>query len=246
MISLRFLVTRVLLGALCVCLLASCRLPWKHTQTNSQLANLPTPTTQQLLTALQKNFRTVKSFHVLLQVQNAGTTDSDQIQIRNANGDVMMPDKVKAQATVILSGQSVSVDLISIGSEQYITDPITGQWRQVQGLLDPRTLTNPDTGIISLIAKVHNVSKPTSDTVNTVPCWRIQGQLAAQDLAFLTGGSMPAGTQLQTSACIGKGDNLPYLVTVTGQATPTDTAQTVRSFLLSNYNKTVTITAPQI
>lgn len=246
MTSIRFLVPRILLGALCVCLLASCRLPWKQAQANTQLANQPTPTTQQLLTALQKNFRTVKTFHVLLQVQNTGTPQSDDVEIRNANGDVIMPDKVKAQATVILSGQSVSVNLISIGSNQYITDPITGEWRQVQGLLDPRTLTNPDTGVISLIGKLHNVSGPVSDTVNTVPCWRIQGQLAAKDLAFFTGGGMPDGTQLQTSACIGKGDNLPYLVTVTGQAIPTDTAKTVRSFLLSNYNKTVTITAPQI
>jgi hypothetical protein len=246
MTSTRILVTRILLCAFCLCLLASCRLPWKQAHTNANLANLPKPTTQQLLANLQKNFRTVKTFHVLMQVQNAGTVQSDQIQIRSANGDVLMPDKVKAQATVILSGQSVTINLISMGSNQYITDPITGQWRQVQGVLDPRTLTNPDTGIISLIGKVHNVSQPVSDTINTVPCWRIQGQLAAQDLAFFTGGGMPAGTQLQTSACIGKGDNLPYLVTVTGQASPTDTAQTARSFLLSNYNQKVTINAPQL
>lgn len=246
MSAIRFLAPRILLGALCVCLLAGCRLPWKNAQTGQQ-ANQPTPTAQQLLTAMQTNFRTVKTFHVLLQVQNAGTTSqSDEIQIRNADGDVVMPDKVKAQATVLLSGQSVNVNLISIGDNQYITDPITGEWRQVKGLLDPRTLTNPDTGIISLIAKLHNISGPVSDTVNSVPCWRIQGQLAAQDLAFFTGGGTPADTQLQTSACIGKGDKLPYQVTVTGQAIPADTNKTVRSFLLSNYNKNVTITAPQI
>ncbi len=244
--SARILVTRILLCAFCICLLAGCRLPWKHAHTNSNLVNVPKPTTQQLLSNLQKNFRVVKTFHVLMQVQNAGTAQSDQIQIRSANGDVLMPDKVKAQATVILSGQSVTVNLISVGANQFITDPITGQWRQVKGVLDPRTLTNPDTGIISLISKVHNVSVPTTDAINTVPCWHIQGQLAAQDLAFLTGGGMPAGTQLQTSACIGKGDNLPYLVTVTGQATPSDTAQTSRSFLLSNYNQNVTINPPQM
>jgi LppX_LprAFG lipoprotein len=244
--SLRTIFARTVLCLLCATLLASCRVPWKQAHMHSNLANVPKPTTQQLLSSLQKNFRQVKTFHVLMQVQNPGTAQSNQIQIRSANGDILMPDKIKAQATVMLSGQSVSINLISIGANQYITDPITGQWRQVQGILDPRTLTNPNTGIISLIGKVHNVSQPVSDAINNVPCWRVQGQLSAQDLAFLTGGGMPAGALLQTSACIGKGDNLPYIVTVTGQASPSDTAQTVRSFLLSNYNQNVTVQAPQI
>ncbi len=69
-----------------------------------------------------------------------------------------MPDKVKAQASVILSGQNVQVNLISVGDTQVITDPLTGQWRVIKGVLDPRTLTNPDTGIVSVISKVQNVT----------------------------------------------------------------------------------------
>src|ERR1700724_254250 len=65
MTSTRILVTRILLCAFCVCLLASCRLPWKQAHTNANLAKQPKPTTQQLLANLQKNFRTVKTFHVL-------------------------------------------------------------------------------------------------------------------------------------------------------------------------------------
>jgi hypothetical protein len=168
------------------------------------------------------------------------------VQIRNASGDVVMPDKVQAQANVILSGQAVTVKLISIGDNQYITDPITGQWRVIKGVLDPRTLTNPDTGILSLIGKVQNVSQPTEDVVNKIPCWRVTGQLDAKYLSFFTGGGVPAGTILQTSACIGKTDSLPYQVSVTGQAAVGDTAQTSRTFILSNYNKSISITAPQI
>lgn len=231
-----------------ILLLTGCSLPWKHTTTTTAHVNpnAPKPTTQQLLTALQKNFRTVSAFHVVMQVQNAGPATQDQVQILNANGDVIMPDKVQAQATVILSGQSVTIKLISVGDNQFITDPITGQWRVIKGVLDPRTLTNPDTGIISLVNKLQNVSQPTSDTVNNVPCWRITGQLNAQSLAFFTGGGVPAGTMLQTSACIGKADFLPYMVSVTGEAATGDTAQTSRSFLMSNYNENITITAPQM
>jgi hypothetical protein len=230
-----------------VMLLVGCSLPWQQPASATKSGVLvPKPTAKQLLASLQKNFRAVRTFHVVLQVQNPGPAPQDGVQIRNASGDVVMPDKVQAQANVILSGQAVTVKLISIGDNQYITDPITGQWRVIKGVLDPRTLTNPDTGILSLIGKVQNVSQPTEDVVNKIPCWRVTGQLDAKYLSFFTGGGVPAGTILQTSACIGKTDSLPYQVSVTGQAAVGDTAQTSRTFILSNYNKSISITAPQV
>lgn len=255
MVSARVSVTRALaLLALClvgVLLMSGCSYHWRwQTQTKpttvAAAAKVPTPTTQQLLAALQKNFRTVNAFHVLLRVQNPGSVTQSQVQIRAANGDVIMPDKVKAQATVIMSGQSVTVNLISVGDNQFITDPITGQWRVIKGVLDPRVLTNPDTGIISLVSKVQQVSQPTSAIVNAVPCWHVSGELDAKYLAFFTGGGIPAGTLLQTSVCIGKLDSLPYQLSVTGMAGTGDTAQTTRTFDLSNYNENISITAPQM
>ncbi len=234
----------IVLGLVSILLITGCSAPWQHGKAASTSGSKPT--TKQLLANMQKSFRSVTAFHVVMQTQNAGKAGQGQIQIRSAEGDVVMPDKVKAQATVILSGQAVTVKLVSIGDTQFITDPITGQWRVVKGVLDPRTLTNPDTGIISLVNKLQNVSQPGDDVVNNVPCWRITGQLDAKYLAFLTGGGVPAGTMLQTSVCIGKDDSLPYQISVTGRAAESDTAQTARSFVLSNYNENVSITAPQV
>lgn len=248
MFSSRILVGRTLIFMMLflasALLFTGCSLPWQHK--TAAIANNGKPTTQQLRAALQKNFRAVSAFHVVMKVDNPGSATTQQVQIRNATGDVVMPDKVKAQAAVILFGQSVTVNLISVGGNQFITDPITGQWRVIKGLLDPRTLTNPDTGLLSLISKVRNVSQPSDDTVNGVPCWRVTGQLDARYLAFFTGGGVPADTVLQMSTCVGKADALPYQLKVMGKAAAGDTAQTTRTFLLSNYNENVSITAPQI
>ncbi|MBV9390702.1 MAG: LppX_LprAFG lipoprotein [Verrucomicrobia bacterium] len=250
MFSVRIPVKRSLSFAIlcmtCILLISGCTLPWRHRVVYVSAANIPKPTTQQLFSSLQKNFRAVSSFHVFLQVQNPGPAAPNKIQIHSADGDVVMPDKVKAQASVVLSGQSVTVNLISTGNNQYITDPITGQWRVIKGVLDPRTLTNPNTGLVSLIGKLQNVSDPVSDAVNNVPCWRVTGQLDAKNIAFFTGGGVPAGTMLQTNACIGKLDSLPYQVTVTGRAAAGDTAQTTYDFALSKYNENISINAPTI
>ncbi|HEX6484131.1 MAG TPA: LppX_LprAFG lipoprotein [Ktedonobacteraceae bacterium] len=228
-------------------LLVGCTPPWQHNNTVAASNFGAKPTAQQVLSALQKNFHTVTAFHVVMKTDNLGAaTGSNQIQIRTADGDVLMPDKVKAQANVLLSGQAVTINLISIGNTQYITDPITGQWRVVKGVLNASTLTNPHTGIISLATKLQNVTGPTADTVNGTPCWRVNGLLDAKYLAFLTGGGVPAGTMVQTSLCAGKADALLYELKVVGQATKSDTAQTTRTFEISNYNENLSITAPQI
>jgi hypothetical protein len=195
---------------------------------------------------MQKNFRSVTSFHLSMKTDNLGNTGASQLVIRNADGDVLLPDKIRAQANVLLSGQAVTVNLISVGTNQFITDPITGQWRVVKGMFDPRTLTNPDTGLIALVGKLQHVTGPLADTVNGVACWRVDGQLPAKDLAFFTGGGVPTGTMLQTSICAGQSDGLPYEIRVTGQAASGDSAHTTRTFLLSKYNENISIVAPHV
>ncbi len=228
----------------CLTMLAGCSLPWQ--QSTSTSGPGPKPTAQQVLTTMQKNFRSVSSFHLIMKTDNLGNTDASQFVIRQADGDVLMPDKIRAQANVLLSGQAVTVNLISVGAHQYITDPITGQWRSVTGMLDPRTLTNPDTGLIALVSKLQNVTGPISENVNGVDCWRVDGLLPAKDLAFFTGGGVPDATMLKTSIWAGQNDGLPYKIVVTGEAATGDTAQTTRTFFISKYNENVSIVAPQV
>lgn len=234
----------LLVGLACLFLISGCSLPWQRSTPGSGLG--PKPTAQQVLSVMQKNFRSVTSFHLSMKTENLGNTGASQLLIRNADGDVLMPDKIRAQANVLLSGQAVTVNLISVGTNQFITDPITGQWRVVKGMFDPRALTNPDTGIISLVGKLQQVTGPLADTVNGVACWRVDGQLPAKSLAFFTGGGVPAGTMLQTSICAGQSDGLPYQITVTGSAAVGDTARTTRTFLISKYNENISIVAPHV
>src|SRR5438094_5334808 len=79
-------------------LIVSCTPPWQHGST-AVANNLGSkPTAQQILTTIHKNFSLVSTFHVTMKVDNLGTTSGSQIQIRSADGDIIMPDKVKAQA----------------------------------------------------------------------------------------------------------------------------------------------------
>src|SRR5207302_1489749 len=136
----------------------------------------------------------------------------------------LVPDKLKASANVLVIGNVVQVKIITIGPNQYITDPISNNWLKTSGLLDPRTLSDPNKGVSAILGHIQNPSTPADSSVQVNPCWRIDGTLAARYLAAITGGGAPENTAVKITPCIGKTDDLPYLIKMSGIAAPGDSA----------------------
>lgn len=200
------------------------------------------PSAQQLIKSAQTAIQKVSAYHFNLTAQNIGV--SSPLPIQSADGDIVVPDKLKASATVLLNGQPFQTQVIAIGNNEYVY--VLTSWQQTSDLLDPRKLSDPQTGVASLLGQLKNPSTPADSTSNSTPCWSINGKLDAGALTAFTGGGAPAGTTDDVTTCIGKSDNLPYLIVIKGIAAQGDTAQTTRTFKLSKFNEKVTITAPQV
>ena len=200
------------------------------------------PSAPQLLKSAQSAIQKVTAYHFNYDSQNIGTTGS--LPIQKADGDVVVPDKLKANATVLFNGQPLTTQLVAIGDNEYVF--VLTNWQATTGLFDPRTLSDPHTGVAALIGQLQHPSTPSDSSVNGTPCWSITGKLDASALAAFTGGGAPAGSTVDVTTCVGKNDNLPYLITIKGVAATGDSAQTVRTFKLSKFNENVTITAPQL
>jgi len=200
------------------------------------------PDAHQLILQAQAAIQKVKSYHFNLVLDNPGTGGT--LIIKTADGDVLVPDKLKANANVLLLGNVVQVQFITIGDKQYVTDPITNRWLHTTGLLDPRTLSDPRSGVAAILGHIQNPGMPGDANVDGKPCWSIDGTLDAKYLAGITGGGAPPGTMDKANTCIGKSDNLPYLLKITGIAAPGDTDKTARTLKLSKFNENLTITAP--
>ena len=201
-----------------------------------------TPDAHTLITRAQAAIQKVTSYHFNLAVDNPGT--SSTLVIKTADGDILVPDKLKASANVLVIGNVVQVKIITIGSNQYITDPISNNWLKTSGLLDPRILSDSNTGVSAILGHIQNPSTPADSSVDGTPCWSIDGTLDAKYLAAITGGGAPANSVVKVTTCIGKTDNLPYLIKMTGIAAPGDATNTVRTFKLSKFGESLTITAP--
>lgn len=200
------------------------------------------PDAHQLIKDAQAAFEKVTAYHFKLDAQNAGA--GSFVAIRSADGDTLVPDKLQANADAQILGNLVQVKIIAIGDKQYVTDPITGKWTTASNLLDPRTLSNPKTGVVAILGQVQNPSTPQDSTSDGRPCWSINGKLDAQYLSGITGSDAAAGKMVNVTLCIGKTDKLPYMVRVNGVAVSGDSDKTVRTFTLSQFNETLSITAP--
>jgi hypothetical protein len=200
------------------------------------------PDAHQLIKDAQTAFQKVTSYHFNLTAENAGA--GGFVAIKGADGDTLVPDKLQANANALVLGNVVQVKIIAIGSKQYVTDPISGKWTTASNLLDPRTLSDSNTGVIAILGEVQNPSTPQDSTSNGRPCWSIDGKLDAKYLAGITGGGTATGKQVNVTLCIGKSDKLPYMVRVNGVAISGDTDKTVRTFTLSKFNEQLSISAP--
>ena len=205
-------------------------------------SNTPAPSAQTLIKKAQAAIKQVTSYHFNLQAQGIGTGGT--LPIQSADGDIVVPDKLQANANVVFQGATVQAQLVAIGQTQYIN--VLGSWQQTTGLLDPGVLSDPQTGVAAILGKIQNPSTPSDSSSNGTPCWSISGKLDASLLAGITGGGAPAGTMDDVTVCIGKSNNLPYIIKIKGIAAQGDTTQTVRTFTLSKFNEQITINAPKV
>ncbi len=108
------------------------------------------PDAKQLIKDAQAAILHVTSYHFKLATTNVGT--GAKLPIVSAEGDIVVPDKLKANANALFLGNIVQVQIIAIGNQQYIL--LFGSWQATTGLLDPRTLSYPQTGVASILGHI--------------------------------------------------------------------------------------------
>jgi len=199
-----------------------------------------TPTAQQVISGAQTAIQKVTSYHFNFVTENPG---SAPLVLKSADGDIVVPDKLKASANVVEFNNAVQVQFVSVKGNQYATDPVTGKWMKTTIPIDPQALSNLQTGIIpNFLGHIQDPSTPTDSSVDNTPCWRIEGKL---DTKYLNGlGGQPTGSTVPVTICIGKTDNLPRLITSNGVTFQGDTSKTVYTLKLSKFDETLTIVAP--
>jgi hypothetical protein len=195
-----------------------------------------------ILTRAAAKFQATQSFHFALTAANLGA--NDPLPITAANGDVQRPDKLKASATANLAGFAVQTQLVIIGQSEWISNPLTGQFEPTQAYGNLLVIFDAQQGVGAILAHLLKPSAPVSSTSASGACWKISGTVSASDLAAVVGGGDTTGKAVPVSVCIGKNDDQLYSATLSGAVLASDTDKTTRTFVLSAFDRPVTIQPP--
>jgi len=206
----------------------------------------PTPTPRDILNSASQRFAQVNSAHYQLQVQGNVFLDSQRtLALRGASGDLARPSSATAKATVALAGANLTVNMIAIGQDEYITNFLTGRWeRAPQGLsYNPAILFDAQSGLPDVMSKVTSVTLVGVEDLDGVKTQHLRGTIQRADVQSLTGTAFQGNT-INLDIWLAEDTKDIHKVVLNDPGTGQGATATTWTLLITNINAPVTITAP--
>lgn len=206
----------------------------------------PTPDPQVTLRRAVSQVLEMKSAAFTLEHQVGSTILFPGLEMSKASGVVDIPNKIRlrveAQSTIPRS--FVEINVVIIGEQAWMTDFISGQWRQVPLESLPVTFSDLGRTLADIIEAVRDPRLIGSQALEGRDTYRIEGRVQSEDLAALVPGA-GEGFEVVLMLWLDQDDGLLRRVLITGQVVPSDIPGAVRLLTLEDINLPVDITAPE-
>ncbi len=205
---------------------------------------IPTPTpinVEDLLRRSGEATSQLDTFHFRLEHNDEGSTPfSDTLDITEAEGDVASPDSVSINFSGRFSDRfAMRASLVTIGSDSYMTNPLTGNWEEVPAEVSPLGFFDPQRGIGAMMTGLRGPTLVSEEGDE----FRIEGDLNALALRPLLGDAAQDGT-VRVEVTLHKDTLYLKKAVIEGRATADEPDGVIRAITLSQYNQTISISAP--
>ena len=200
---------------------------------------VPTPEAVALLKVAADKMAAVKTFHFILDHENGGTPIINSLSMRRAEGDMDVPDKMRADVSAVapsFGNLRVDVQVVAVGDTAKITNPFNrARWEPLPGKTPLSAIFDPAAGAVALLRSVTDAHITGTEKINGIDTWKVEGPLKATDLvAFMP--TAEAGYTLKGTAWIGQTDKQLYRVRLEGAAGADDAPNVVRKLDFSKYD----------
>jgi LppX_LprAFG lipoprotein len=185
----------------------------------------------------------VESFHFAFDSEGVPASRTG-LQLLGAEGDAIVPDRVRADVSGTFSGVPLTTQLVAIGEKVWLKDPLEGRWRTVDVGTTPSFLLDPSKGVLDVVRGVEELSDEGSEDVADVKALKVQGTVDAADVAPLFSVSPGAGTA-EATLWIGEEDKTLRQLEVVGAVAANEPEDARRIVTLSRMDEPVTIEAPE-
>jgi hypothetical protein len=207
-------------------------------------AATPTPalTEQDIAQRAVDKLSALNSFHFDLSTDSGGKPLGGGFALVSAKGDAARPDKISAALQASVGGFTAMLSYVAVGGKHYMTDPISRQWMEVPAQFNTIAVFSPETGAPAIVKSMQGLQKQANEQVDGIDSYHLSGLVPGNVLQPLLGASAPA--QLKADVWIGTSDFLTRRIVIAGAIFQGDPDATVRTLLLSNFDKPVAISAP--
>ncbi len=237
------------LGILFLLFLAGCGPQAQNTPTATPTPTpsptpTPTPLPSSVLEQSAQRMESLKSLAFSLEHLEGVTTLIPGLAMRKVDGRVALPDRFEltVDAEVTSFSAFVRIEVIVIGDEGYMTDPLSGQWRQVSP--DALPFNFADLGN-TLSGIVMTIKDPSFVDINEeVGIWRIRGTVNSDDLRTLVPAAA-SGLEVILEVWIDQDLALVRKAQIEGRVISTDSPSIVRLLTFNRFDEPVEISAPQ-
>jgi len=185
----------------------------------------------------------LRSFHFVLSHENGTTPIAFGFDLVRAEGDVVSPDRVRADLRAERGRLTASIKVVAIGKDLWITDPIAGKWQKVGGNLSLRDFLAPDEGVTSLVRNARDPRPAGRETVAGDATQRIAATVASDFIRPLVPVAEP-GIDVAVTLWVGDADSLVRRIRVEGPLTRGERSNVQRLLNLSRFDEPFQIAPP--
>jgi len=212
----------------------------------------PTPTSgppqdpKEILQKSVSRLLALESVAFTLEQQRGTTTLFPGLEMSKASGLVDIPDKVSlsVEAELAFPRSFLEIRIVIIGGRAYITDFLSGEWRQVS----PESLPMRFGDLGQTLADITKaVKKPVlvgSERLGGRETHHIKGTIQSEDLSGLVPGA-GRGFSVDLDMWLDQSESLLVQALIVGKVVPTDVPDARRLLTLDEFDVPVDITAPE-
>jgi hypothetical protein len=208
----------------------------------AQATPTPRPDPRTLLNEAADRVEQARSFHFLLEHERGTTPIVLQLQMTRAEGDVVKPDRLRADIDAQRGGVRLKLKLVSIGEQSKISNPFNpAQYVDLPTGTRLSDVFDPAAGTTAALRAVKDPQITGEETLDGRKVWRVDGAVDAASLAALVT-LAESGYTAKGTVWIGQETKEVYRVRLEGPLGSQDTPDVVRVLTLSRYNESIAIT----
>jgi hypothetical protein len=205
---------------------------------------LQSPSAQEIIRDSINKMNAISSFHFELGHEGGRTLIAMGLELDEAIGDVAKPDRLKTNITAALGGMLVEVEVVTVGTTTYMTNPLTKKWELIPGEFSAISIFDPNAGITAILEDMSNPSKVEGEEKEQVGnSYHIKGEIPSESLRPITLSSVE-GVNITVDVWIDTENFLINQIRVEGQITEMEKPGIIRILKLSNYDQEIKIESP--